>query len=110
LGLASALAVEEVKMHLALWIIAGALAVVFGLSRLMKLGVWKDQLVASSNMGWAEGFSQAQIRWIGGAEFCGPLGLVAQRFVITRVPSTNQTSPMILPAGSRTAGSAWPVW
>lgn len=66
-------------MNLALWIIAGALALVFGLSGLMKLGVWKDKLVASSNMGWAEGFSQAQIRWIGAAEFCGAVGLIAPR-------------------------------
>jgi acetyl-CoA C-acetyltransferase len=68
-------------MNLALWIIAGALALVFGLSGLMKLGVWKDKLLASSNMGWAEGFSQAQIRWIDAAEFCGAVGLIAQRFV-----------------------------
>jgi hypothetical protein len=40
-------------MNLALWIIARALVVVFALSGLMKLGVSKDKLVASSNMRWA---------------------------------------------------------
>jgi hypothetical protein len=58
-------------MERALWIIAGALAVVFALSGLAKSGVPKDKLAASSKMGWVEGFSQAQIRWIAGAEFCG---------------------------------------
>jgi DoxX-like family len=75
--IAWALVLQEVTMNLALWIIAGALAVVFALSGLMKLGVPKDELVASTDMGWAEGFSQAQIRWIGAAEFCGGVGLIA---------------------------------
>lgn len=87
-------------MNLALWIIAVALALVFGLSGPMKLGVWKDKLVASSNMGWAEGFSQAQIRWIGAAEFCGAVGLIAQRFVITRAPRFRP----------RPCGAAQPSW
>ena len=61
-------------MNLALLITAGALAVVFALSGLMKLGVSKDKLVASSSMGWAEAFSPAEIRWIGAAECAAPWG------------------------------------
>ena len=68
-------------MNLALWIIASVLAVVFSLSGLMLLGVSKDKLVSSPNMGWAEGSSQAQIRWIGAAEFCGAVGLIAPAVV-----------------------------
>jgi uncharacterized membrane protein YphA (DoxX/SURF4 family) len=76
-------------MNLALWIIASALAVVFALSGLMKLGVSKDKLVASSNMGWAEAFSPAEIRWIGAAEFCGAVGLIA--------PAVVHIAPVLVP-------------
>jgi uncharacterized membrane protein YphA (DoxX/SURF4 family) len=76
-------------MNLALWIIASALAVVFALSGLMKLGMSKDKLVASSNMGWAEGFSQTQIRWIGAAELCGAVGLIA--------PAVVHIAPVLVP-------------
>ena len=71
-------------MNLALWIIAGALAVVFASSGLMKLGVPKDELVASSDMGWAESFSQAQIRGISAAELCGGVGLIAPLRCVSR--------------------------
>lgn len=82
--IAWALVLQEVTMNLALWIIAGALAVVFASSGLMKLGVPKDELVASSDMGWAESFSQAQIRWIGAAELCGGVGLIAPLRCVSR--------------------------
>jgi uncharacterized membrane protein YphA (DoxX/SURF4 family) len=87
--IAWALVLQEVTMNLALWIIAGALAVVFALSGLMMLGVPKDKLVASNNMGGAEGFSQAQIRWIGAAEFCGAVGLIA--------PAVMHIAPVLVP-------------
>jgi DoxX-like family len=83
------LALQEVTMNLALWIIAGALAVMFALSGLMMLGVPKDKLVASGNMAAAEGFSQAQIRWIGAAEFCGAVGLIA--------PAVVHIAPVLVP-------------
>jgi hypothetical protein len=80
---------QEVTMNLALWIIAGALAVMFALSGLMMLGVPKGKLVASGNMGGAEGFSQAQIRCIGAAEFCGSVGLIA--------PAVVHIAPVLVP-------------
>ena len=79
-------------MNQALWIIAGALAVVFAMSGLTKLGMPKGELVASSNMGWAEGFSQAQIRWIGAAEFCGAVGLMA--------PTGVHIAPVLVPTAA----------
>jgi hypothetical protein len=76
-------------MNLALWIIASALAVMFALSGLMKLGTSKDKLVASSNMGWAKAFSQTEIRWIGAAELCGAVGLIA--------PAVVHIAPVLVP-------------
>ena len=75
-------------MNLALWIIAGALAVMFALSGLMMLGVPKDKLLASG-MGGVEGFSQVQIRWIGAAELCGAVGLIA--------PAVVHIAPVLVP-------------
>src|ERR1700749_4567463 len=59
------LVLQEVTLTLGLWVIADGLAVMFAVSGLMMLGIPKDKLVASGNMGGAEGFSQVQIRWIG---------------------------------------------
>jgi hypothetical protein len=76
-------------MERALSIVAGALAVVFALGGLVKLGVSKDKLAASSNIGGVEGFSQAQIRWLGAAEFCGAVGLI--------VPAVVHIAPVLVP-------------
>ena len=62
-------------MNLALWIVASVLAAVFAGSGLMKQFVPKDKL-AASGQGWAQDYSQSNIRLIGLAEILGAIGLV----------------------------------
>ena len=75
-------------MNLALWIIATVLAVVFLASGLMKQFVPKDKL-AASGQGWAQDYSQSNIRLIGLAEILGAIGLV--------LPPAVHIAPILVP-------------
>jgi uncharacterized membrane protein YphA (DoxX/SURF4 family) len=79
---------EEVRMNLALWIIAIVLAVAFIGSGLLKLVRTKDQLVASG-FGWAEDYGASTIRFIGVAEILGAIGLI--------VPALVHIAPILVP-------------
>lgn len=75
-------------MNMALWIIAGILAVVFAGCGLMKLVLPKDRLVASGQ-GWAESYSPTGIRFIGTAEVLGAIGLI--------LPAVTHIAPVLVP-------------
>lgn len=61
-------------MNIALWIVAGLLALVFLAAGAMKLTRPKE--VLRDQMSWVDDFSQAQVRGIGALELLGAVGLV----------------------------------
>jgi uncharacterized membrane protein YphA (DoxX/SURF4 family) len=75
-------------MNLALWIVAIVLAVVFTGSGLLKELVPKDKLV-TAGQGWAQDYSQTNIRLIGLAEILGAIGLV--------LPAAVHIAPILVP-------------
>jgi uncharacterized membrane protein YphA (DoxX/SURF4 family) len=75
-------------MNLALWIVAIVLAVVFTGSGLLKQLVPKDKLV-TAGQGWAQDYSQTNIRLIGLAEILGAIGLV--------LPAVVHIAPILVP-------------
>lgn len=62
-------------MNIALWIVAGLLAVAFLGAGTMKATKSKEQL-AEGGMAWVESFSPGAVRAIGIAEVLGAVGLV----------------------------------
>ncbi len=62
-------------MNIALWIIAGLLALAFLAAGAMKLTQPKEKL-AASGMAWVEDFTPGMIKTIGALEVLGALGLI----------------------------------
>ncbi len=62
-------------MDIALWIVAGLLALAFLGAGTMKLTRSKEQL-AGAGMAWTEDFSAGMVKTIGGLEALGALGLI----------------------------------
>ncbi|MGI5271540.1 DoxX family protein [Nonomuraea sp. CA-218870] len=75
-------------MDLALWIVAGLLAAVFGVAGLMKLTQRKETL-AASGLAWTEDFSAATVKAIGGLEVLAAFGLI--------LPATFGIAPVLVP-------------
>src|ERR1700692_2415736 len=75
-------------MNLALWIVAIVLAVVFTGSGLLKQLAPKAKLV-TAGQGWAQDYSQTNIRLIGLAEILGAIGLV--------LPAVLHIAPILVP-------------
>jgi hypothetical protein len=75
-------------MNLALWIVAIVLAAAFVGSGLVKGVVPKDKLV-TAGQGWAQDYSQTNIRLIGLAEILGAIGLV--------LPAAVHIAPVLVP-------------
>ncbi|MDA0638722.1 DoxX family protein [Nonomuraea sp. MCN248] len=75
-------------MDLALWIVAGLLAAVFGVAGLMKLTQRKETL-AASGLAWTEDVSAATVKAIGGLEVLAALGLI--------LPATFGIAPVLVP-------------
>jgi uncharacterized membrane protein YphA (DoxX/SURF4 family) len=75
-------------MNLALWIIAGLLAVVFGASGAMKLTLPKQKL-AVSGFGWVEDFSAGAVKAIGALEVLAAAGLI--------LPAALEVAPVLVP-------------
>ena len=75
-------------MNLALWIVAIVLAASFAGSGLLKLFVPKDKLV-KFGQGWAQDFSQNNIRLIGFIEVLGAAGLI--------LPAVTHIAPILVP-------------
>jgi uncharacterized membrane protein YphA (DoxX/SURF4 family) len=75
-------------MNIALWSIAGLLAVVFLASGVMKLTGPKEKL-ATSGMGWVEGFSAGAVKAIGTVEVLAAVGLI--------LPAALDIAPVLVP-------------
>ncbi|TXK41018.1 DoxX family protein [Nonomuraea sp. C10] len=75
-------------MNLALWIVAGLLAAVFGVAGLMKLAQPKERL-AAAGLAWTEDFSVGAVKAIGGLEVLAALGLI--------LPATFGVVPILTP-------------
>ncbi len=74
-------------MNAVLWIIAGFLAVAFGVAGFFKLTQPKDKLAA--NMAWVEDFSAGTVKFIGTMEVLGALGLI--------LPAATGIAPILTP-------------
>jgi uncharacterized membrane protein YphA (DoxX/SURF4 family) len=75
-------------MNIALWIIAGLLAVVFLASGAMKLTQPKRKL-AASGFGWVEDFSAGTVKAIGTLEVLAAVGLI--------LPAALDIAPVLVP-------------
>ncbi|MFG1706532.1 DoxX family protein [Nonomuraea sp. M3C6] len=75
-------------MNLALWIIAGLLALLFLGAGLMKLSQPKAKL-AASGMAWTEDFSAGAVKGIGGLELLAAIGLI--------LPAALNIAPVLTP-------------
>jgi hypothetical protein len=80
-------------MNLALWIVAGLLAVVYLFSGGLKL-IWPKEKIAatSSSARWVEDFSAASVKGIGALEVLGAAGLI--------LPAVLGVGPVLVPAAS----------
>ena len=76
-------------MNLALWIVAGLLAVVYLLSGIGKLIVPKEKLAAFPGGGWIEDFSAGSVKAIGALEVLAAVGLV--------LPVAIDIAPVLVP-------------
>ena len=76
-------------MNLALWIVAGLLAVVYLLSGIGKLIVPKEKLAAFPGGGWVEDFSAGTVKAIGALEVLAAVGLV--------LPAAIDIAPVLVP-------------
>jgi uncharacterized membrane protein YphA (DoxX/SURF4 family) len=75
-------------MNIALWIIAGLLALAFLASGVMKLTQPKEKL-AASGMGWTEDFSPGMVKMIGALELLAAIGLI--------LPAALDIAPVLVP-------------
>src|SRR4029450_4346036 len=75
-------------MNVALWIIAGLLAVAFLAGGVMKLIQPKEKL-AASGMGWVEDFSAGTVKAIGTLEVLAAVGLI--------LPAALEIAPVLVP-------------
>jgi uncharacterized membrane protein YphA (DoxX/SURF4 family) len=75
-------------MNIALWIIAGLLAVAFLASGAMKLAQPRQKLTASG-MGWAEDFTAGTVKGIGALEVLAAVGLI--------LPAALGIAPVLVP-------------
>jgi uncharacterized membrane protein YphA (DoxX/SURF4 family) len=67
---------KEPVMNIALWIVAGLLAVAYMVAGLGKLFVPKEKLAAAPGGGWVDDFSADTVRAIGGLELLAAVGLI----------------------------------
>lgn len=74
-------------MNVALWIAQILLAGMMLMAGAMKLAKSKDQL--AEQMDWVEDFSENTIRFIGGAEVLGAIGLI--------LPAVTGIAPVLVP-------------
>jgi hypothetical protein len=79
------------KLNLALWIVAGILAVVFLVSSSTKLLVPKEKLAGMGGAAsrWVEDFSPGALKAIGALEFLAAVGLI--------VPAALGIAPVLVP-------------
>lgn len=63
-------------MNIALWFVAGLLAVAFGAAGALKLATPKEKLQENPNLAWTQDFSGGTIKLIGGLELAAAVGLI----------------------------------
>ena len=88
-------------MNIALWIVAGVLALAFLAAGLMKVSQPKEKLATS--MGWVDDFSPGTVKFIGVMEVLGAIGLILPAAtgiapVLTPLAATGLAVTMILAA------------
>lgn len=88
-------------MNIALWIVAGVLALAFLAAGLMKVSQPKEKLATS--MGWVDDFSPGTVKFIGTMEILGAIGLILPAAtgiapVLTPLAATGLAVTMILAA------------
>ena len=88
-------------MNIALWIVAGVLALAFLAAGLMKVSQPKEKLATS--MGWVDDFSPGTVKFIGTMEILGAIGLILPAAtgiapVLTPIAATGLAVTMILAA------------
>jgi uncharacterized membrane protein YphA (DoxX/SURF4 family) len=76
-------------MDLALWIIAGLLAVAFLAGGTLKLSLSKEKLAAAPGGGWVEDFSAGAVKAIGVLEVLAAVGLI--------LPAVLGIAPVLVP-------------
>jgi uncharacterized membrane protein YphA (DoxX/SURF4 family) len=76
-------------VNIALWVVAGLLALVFLGAGFAKLTQPKEKLQANPNMAWTEDFSPGMIKTIGALEVLGGLGLI--------LPELTGIAPVLTP-------------
>ena len=76
-------------MNLALWIIAGALAIVFLLAGANKLVISREKLAKAPGGGWVNDFDAGFIKRLGAVEVLGAVGLI--------LPAALDTAPILVP-------------
>jgi uncharacterized membrane protein len=74
-------------MNVGLWILQGVLAAFFLIAGVMKSTMPRERLIAS--LPWVEDFSTPTVRFIGGAELLGALGLI--------LPAATGIAPILTP-------------
>ena len=74
-------------MDTALWVAQIVLALAFGAAGVIKLSQPKEKLAA--NMGWVEDFSAGFVKFVGGVELLGALGLI--------LPGVLNIAPILTP-------------
>jgi uncharacterized membrane protein len=74
-------------MNIALWIVAGLLAVTFVMVGLLKITTPREKLL--QRMGWVSDFSQTQVRGIGTLEVLGAIGVI--------LPGIRKFAPVLVP-------------
>jgi uncharacterized membrane protein len=79
-------------MDLALWIVAGLLAVVFAAGGIAKLTIPKDRLAALPGGGWVESFSPGAVKALGAVDLLGGVGLV--------LPAALDITPVLVPVAA----------
>lgn len=76
-------------MNIALWVVAGLLALVFLGAGLAKVSQPKEKLEQNPNLAWTQDFSAGMIKTIGALEVAGALGLV--------LPQATGIAPVLTP-------------
>jgi uncharacterized membrane protein YphA (DoxX/SURF4 family) len=88
-------------MNIALWIVQGILAVLFGIAGLTKSTQPKEKL--EKQLPWVKDFSLKTVRFIGLAEFLGAIGLILPQLtgvfpILTHMAAAGLAVTMILAA------------
>ncbi|MEU8227374.1 DoxX family protein [Kribbella sp. NPDC048915] len=79
-------------MNLALWIVAGLLAVAFAFAGANKLFIPYEKLAKARGAGWVNQFSPAFVKTLGTLEILGAIGLI--------VPAALDIVPVLVPVAA----------